>query len=409
MSSGGVSLTPHVPSLVAQTTHAAEYVYFPQTMRWAGESLFISYQNDSDALHDDGWTGGLLGSNDTGSSWVRLAQPLSPNLVKSCFATPSPPGTNSTTCLEYATRKLSPNSSVATSATLGLHVYTAVPSGVPGASGPVVQSSVRQARITFPEAHEPSSWGTNTFKMVSDGKVLPLPGTSDLLMLLYGTYAGDTSYSIVATKSSDGGATWEWLSTVSHGAPSPCNSPSEHDCTFLESGSIYCVWRSDGGTLCSSQSADHGATWTDAVPLSADVPPPARPPVTRECQAVLDAFCSNTSAAANGACIEATEKAYSDTLPMYGLFDVGCAKPELSGPCVGPDTAPAAWRCYSHLSVVDDPTSNSSHRWSNDTAHPNAMCSQSGAALSKLYAECMPTDSCVACPGRCANLQIYPR
>ena len=75
---------------------------------------------------------------------------------------------------------------------------------------------------------------------------------------------------------------------------------------------------------------------------------------------------------------------YPDALPMYGLYDAGCGKSELSGPCDGPTTAPRQWRCYSHLAVVSDAKSNYSHSWSNDTKHPNAYCSESGPALAKL-------------------------
>ena len=64
---------------------------------------------------------------------------------------------------------------------------------------------------------------------------------------MYGTLANQTAYSMQALKSSDGGNTWVWMSTVSYGAPSPCGNPSEHDCVYLRDGSIYCVWRSSGG------------------------------------------------------------------------------------------------------------------------------------------------------------------
>lgn len=244
---GSVQFTPHKPSLVAATSQPEEYVYFPQTLRQVGASLLISYQSDSDALHDDGWTGGLVGSKDAGSTWVAVAQPLSNHLVKSCIADPSSgsAGANSTFCLEYATRKVSPNSTINTQATLGAHVYAVPPVGA-GSDAPFVQVSVRQSTINFPAAHAPKSWGPNTFLMVADGKIHTLK-SGGLLLLLYGTYDTDSAYSIVAVKSVDGGASWNWLSTVSHGAPAPCDKPSEHDCTYLADGSLYCVWRSDGG------------------------------------------------------------------------------------------------------------------------------------------------------------------
>ena len=103
--------------------------------------------------------------------------------------------------------------------------------------------------IHFPPDHVPASWGTNTFMMVADGNLIPLK-SGGLLMLLYGDYAsGETvsanpaEYSIVAVISHDGGENFEWLSTVSHGAPAPCDKPSEHDCTYLQDGTLYVfVW-----------------------------------------------------------------------------------------------------------------------------------------------------------------------
>ena len=249
--SAAATFTPHEPSLVAATSQPNQYVYFPQTLRWVGASLLISYQSDSDALHDDdGWTGGLVGSKDAGASWVAVEQPLSNRLVKSCVSddpssSSSSSSANSTFCLEYATRKIGPNSTVNTQATLGAHVYAVPPAGA-GSDAPFVQVSVRHSTLNFPASHAPKSWGPNTFLMVADGKIHALK-SGGLLLLLYGNYDTDSAYSIVAVKSVDDGASWNWVSTVSHGAPAPCDKPSEHDCTYLADGSLYCVWRSDGG------------------------------------------------------------------------------------------------------------------------------------------------------------------
>lgn len=405
-----VNITASTPNLATQTSKPNEYVYFPQTLQWVGDTLLISYQNDSDALHDSGWTGGLLGSADGGKSWKRLKQPLSPNLVKSCHTVE-----DGIWCYEYATRKLAPNSTDATTAWLGAHHY--VNTSKSSSFWPICQKEWVPVYINFPSDHKLASWGANTFLMVTDGKIIKKSGKSDgLLMLLYGDYAKKTTnekaessniygnvaeaeeeakvaersrnnhtiksfhsklqtssmtaekYSIVAVQSKDGlSDNWTWLSTVSHGAPPPCDNPSEHDCTYLANGTLFCVWRSDGGTLCTTSSHDNGNTWTTSSPLQSSPSPSqipfTRPPISRACQATLNAFCNNRSDEANGKCIHTTEIAYPNiTLPMYGLYDIGCAHPQLQGPCVGPETTSAAWRCYSHLAVLPAPNTNFSFK-----------------------------------------------
>ena len=63
LADGGPIITAGVPALVTQKSAGGvdrepPYMYFPQTLHWAGAgNLLLSYQNDSDALHDAGWTG----------------------------------------------------------------------------------------------------------------------------------------------------------------------------------------------------------------------------------------------------------------------------------------------------------------------------------------------------------------
>ena len=113
------------------------------------------------------------------------------------------------------------------------------------------------------------TWGTGSTRlMVSDGKIVPLR-SGGLMLIMYGTLANQTKYSMQALRSDDNGHTWVWMSTVSYGEPSPCDNPSEHDCVYLRDGSIYCVWRSSGGPLCASQSRDDGKSWSSATPFDA--------------------------------------------------------------------------------------------------------------------------------------------
>tara|TARA_B110000208_G_scaffold179614_2_gene228584 strand:- start:5271 stop:6548 length:1278 start_codon:yes stop_codon:yes gene_type:complete len=267
-STSAINFAAGTPVLAAKTQRAGEYVFFPQTLRRVTgmpDTLVMSYQSDADELHDYGWTGGLLGSTD-GATWHAIPQPHSPMLVKSCFE----PDDQSLKCYEYPLQKLATNSSDVTHARLGWQLYTAKTS----APGGFVQTSAGEAPVTFPADKHLKSWGDNTFLMVTDGKVLsmPLPGVhqQERLLLLYGHYVNSSKYALVATHSTDEGATWTYLSDVSYGAPSPCDNPSEHDCTWMaDLQTILCVWRSGGTakTLCESRTSDNGRTWTPAQPL----------------------------------------------------------------------------------------------------------------------------------------------
>lgn len=269
-SAAAISFAAGVPTLATKTQRTGEYVFFPQTLRRVdfvpNDTLLLSYQSDSDALHDDGWKGGLLGSTG-GAAWQAIAQPHSPMLVKSCFE----PSDGTLKCYEYPLRKLATNSSDNTHAQLGWQLFTSSAT----APGGFIQSAAGQASVTFPADKRLKSWGDNTFLMVTDGKITPfdLPNHQEgLLMLLYGQYANTSKYTLVAIQSLDEGSTWTYLSDVSFGAPSPCDNPSEHDCAYMaDRTTLMCVWRSDGTakTLCESRTTDRGKTWTPARPLSA--------------------------------------------------------------------------------------------------------------------------------------------
>ena len=144
----------------------------------------------------------------------------------------------------------------------------------------IASRSTGQATVSFPADKRLKSWGDNTWLMVTDGKIIHLPNPNglhqeELLLLLYGQFANSSKYTLVAVHTAESpdpsGAAWTYLSDVSHGAPAPCDNPSEHDCNWLSDGStLMCVWRSDGtaSTLCESRSSDRGRTWTPAQPLS---------------------------------------------------------------------------------------------------------------------------------------------
>ena len=103
----------------------------------------------------------------------------------------------------YATRRLSENSTKNMVATLGRHVYTTAAGATVAATTtntqtngstnseqqqqqkqqPFVQANVSTAHFYFPAGKTPKPWGFNTFKMVSDGKILPLRSGGLLLLL----------------------------------------------------------------------------------------------------------------------------------------------------------------------------------------------------------------------------------
>ena len=130
-----------------------------------------------------------------------------------------------------------------------------------------------QYGVTTPSGQHKLS--EDAFAMVVTGLTLPLK-SGGVLATLYGTYKGDgamnaAKYSLVAVKSTDGGKTWGWLSTVaSHltkGSPSQCLMPSESSTVYLKNGTLFTVFRSGGGgkPLCSTVSSDDGQTWSIPV------------------------------------------------------------------------------------------------------------------------------------------------
>lgn len=348
-------------------------------------------QADSDALHDSGWLGAAFSSADNGTTWAAVYTPTATDptyLVKPCLDGGATPGS---TCFRYPLRApatgFPPDHTTAVLPSIRFEI---------GSDEKVHVTGFANSSLVFPASEAPKEWGNHTYLMVTDGSVLPLRDGS-VMMLLYGSYQADPTktYAIAAMESTDGVA-WKWRSTVSHGQAAPCNEPSEHDCTRLASGAIFCVWRTGSGPICSSTSTDDGLTWSTGVPLPGrPTPPPPSPPPTQPlppvppaCAALLDAYCSNQTA--NRDCIESTTKWYGPAaLPMFGLFGPPCSglrcpsdPADHNCTCTG-GGGPWAWRCYSTLSL--DPTDT---HWSNTSRHPNAYCSSPGRTLESIYAKC---------------------
>ena len=107
-------------------------------------------------------------------------------------------------CFEYPLQRITENSTNYNEAYLRAQIF--LPSTKTGSS-PFTQSNATDVRLHFPKGKELKAWGTKTFLMVTDGDILSWKSgqTTNLLMLLYGNYANQSKYSIVAVKSTDDG------------------------------------------------------------------------------------------------------------------------------------------------------------------------------------------------------------
>lgn len=206
------------PVLVAQTSVANEYVYFPMTLHSfptgpSSFSLLLGYQTIADASHPTGWTGRTLISNDTGVSWqdiqhdasrknrhfnncnnrsnsscssndnndnnIQATIPLAQRIIKPCILAPN---ASSAICMQYDTRIDPSNSTRAWLGATKLRI---------GGDAPGLHIS-GTTNITFnfgPSKHTPEPWSNLTYLMVTDGGPIVRRNDGGLLLALYGEYA----------------------------------------------------------------------------------------------------------------------------------------------------------------------------------------------------------------------------
>jgi hypothetical protein len=121
-------------------------------------------------------------------------------------------------------------------------------------------------RVSFPQAVRPWEQG-NAFMMFARS-IVELADDS-LVATLYGYFEGDGSkYRCVLVRSTDGGANWEYLSTIAHDPQAPAEGYCEPVLCRTTDGDLLCVMRVGSGLpMWSCRSGDDGRTWSQPTQL----------------------------------------------------------------------------------------------------------------------------------------------
>jgi hypothetical protein len=107
--------------------------------------------------------------------------------------------------------------------------------------------------------------------LLTNGNILPLRD-GRLFTTLYGIYAGEERYRLLAVTSDDGGFTWRFHALVAswQDIPAGPEGPCESHSARLADGRLLCVYRVGSGRAYpyhQSSSADEGLSWTKPQPL----------------------------------------------------------------------------------------------------------------------------------------------
>jgi len=107
--------------------------------------------------------------------------------------------------------------------------------------------------------------------LLTNGNILPL-ADGRLFTTLYGVYAGEERYRLLAVTSADGGFTWRYHALVAswQDIPSGPEGPCESHTARLADGRLLCVYRVGSGRdypYHKSLSADEGLSWSAPRPL----------------------------------------------------------------------------------------------------------------------------------------------
>jgi len=90
-----------------------------------------------------------------------------------------------------------------------------------------------------------------------------------LLASMYGRFVGDNRYRSILVRSTDGGANWQYFSTMAYDPNTDGEGLCEPCVARLASGDLFCIMRvSSGKPMYTVRSADGGSTWTEPVRLA---------------------------------------------------------------------------------------------------------------------------------------------
>lgn len=196
------------------------------------------------------WPGTLYASEDGGQSWRRALD------IDSYGPVSLPRGPGERLLMPYELWPLAPGDARNMSAPGTILRW---PEG-----GEVSVEPVPVQCLGFPRDVAP--YGDGQLCMLTNGNILPRRD-GRLFTTVYGKFVDDPSYSLVALTSSDGGLTWDFLSTAADASTMPGvpEGPCESHTARLADGSLLCVYRVGGGRdwhYWQSRSADDGLTWT---------------------------------------------------------------------------------------------------------------------------------------------------
>eukprot|EP01052_Picozoa_sp_SAG31_P031923 SAG31_NODE_3442_length_4265_cov_3.475516_1_plen_1132_part_00 len=314
---GSIEVTATLPPVVAlNDSTPGTRAYFPAMLAWAGDTLILAVNTQSDDIHDAGMRGRAVASLD-GRKWQEIAQPLSPWQLETCCLPLEADHTY--LAFSYDLRRTSAGAtSTAFAHALGLQ--SSGPNNISGAP-PIKQVAVRNVSFHFidplfqpaiyravgcPQSPDsPCNQSTSlalptkSFAFQNTGNIVAAahPQSSKrLLTTLYGVYAKDwpmrdvatdvpqyppvSNYSIAVFASENGGQTWHYTATAAgrsahasaaHFAGVCAKGASENHMVRLHDGSLFLVHRvaNDAYDLCFTTSTEDGKDWVSSQPLTA--------------------------------------------------------------------------------------------------------------------------------------------
>ena len=310
---GSVNVSATGPPVVAlNASQPGTRAYFPAMLSWAGRTLMLGVNTQSDDLHDRGMRGRSLSSVD-GVHWTELSQSLAPwQLEVCCLPVHAHVSEQAYLAFSYGLRRSSAHSSSQAFAHAVVLQLVSSEHGVP----PVKQVAAWNVTFNFSDpARQPAMYRaigcpqspdsscnkstnltqpTESFAFQNTGNVVrPLEGP--LLTSAFGVFERDwpskasaagpqyppsANYSIAIFASADGGQHWDYLATAA-GRSAPASAAhyagvcirgaSENHIVRMQDGSLFLVHRvsDEESTLCFTTSDLAGKKWSYSRPLRA--------------------------------------------------------------------------------------------------------------------------------------------